>query len=546
MNPLLPRIHIGTFLKFTAICCVMLAIFGKTAALVGDDDWVHAFLYPLTMSVVCALSFMQPRRKAPRCPGCGRKVYQSWLENPERRCPSCRGAKNSPARQRRLAAWGFLILIVLFFLLAQVLAWPLGVLFLPGHGRGLYLAISIALFVAMFATFFASMVLKQILAAAWLRRPGQALKAARACASEAGRTTVVGSVTVYSFGVDDPVSLVHDPFEAAHARFERLVGEPVARDRPLQLFGFARRRDFEALFRRTFLFTTYLDGVHLPWSPAAIAVTTEFPTYRIPDPDHVMRLLLTYFALDTYRKRPTPLWLQLGIGKMLASGSDPGELARLNRRISAALARGRSPGADALFHRNPSSLIRPMRDWHDLACYTTYTDFIAHSWSVTEYLAGAGAPEERRRGFRGFLQEVDPKGTQDDLFLRHFQLSPEALLDDWRTWVLQSRAQPHSPPPTAVRDRLADQVIPHLCDRATPRLERIMAVRELGRAGYVVGADSLIELLGTDETLPREEVVSALESISGLALGDDRERWEEWWNALPAEATCLAAAAGPC
>jgi hypothetical protein len=32
-----------------------------------------------------------------------------------------------------------------------------------------------------------------------------------------------------------------------------------------------------------------------------------------------------------------------------------------------------------------------------------------------------------------------------------------------------------------------------------------------------------------------EEVVCALEAISGMAYGDDQDRWSAWWEGLPIE-----------
>ena len=85
-----------------------------------------------------------------------------------------------------------------------------------------------------------------------------------------------------------------------------------------------------------------------------------------------------------------------------------------------------------------------------------------------------------------------------------------------------------------------ERVIPIVQDRGTDRLERIQAIREMGKAGYVLGADALIEVLGKDDQIPAEEVVWSLESISGLALGNDANRWTDWLNHLPRETASIA------
>ena len=78
-------------------------------------------------------------------------------------------------------------------------------------------------------------------------------------------------------------------------------------------------------------------------------------------------------------------------------------------------------------------------------------------------------------------------------------------------------------------------MIPIVQNHQADRLERIQAIRDLGRSGYVLGADALIEVLAKDDQIPAEEVTWALQSISGLALGDDVERWEDWFDDLPDE-----------
>ena len=65
--------------------------------------------------------------------------------------------------------------------------------------------------------------------------------------------------------------------------------------------------------------------------------------------------------------------------------------------------------------------------------------------------------------------------------------------------------------------------------------DRVLAIRNMGSTGYVLGANALIGILGSDDIIPREPVVWALEAISGVAYGDDQDRWAAWWNGLPAE-----------
>jgi hypothetical protein len=72
-------------------------------------------------------------------------------------------------------------------------------------------------------------------------------------------------------------------------------------------------------------------------------------------------------------------------------------------------------------------------------------------------------------------------------------------------------------------------------DRGGRVMERVVAVRELGRAGYATGADALIDLLREPGEMPVEEVLWSLRAISGLDLGANPEFWWAWFSSLPDE-----------
>ena len=44
-----------------------------------------------------------------------------------------------------------------------------------------------------------------------------------------------------------------------------------------------------------------------------------------------------------------------------------------------------------------------------------------------------------------------------------------------------------------------------------------------------------VNLLRGDDTVPHDEVIWALEAISGMTYGDDQDRWSLWWQGLPVE-----------
>ena len=64
---------------------------------------------------------------------------------------------------------------------------------------------------------------------------------------------------------------------------------------------------------------------------------------------------------------------------------------------------------------------------------------------------------------------------------------------------------------------------------------RILAIRDMGSKGHILGTDALIGLLRSDDDIPREPVIWALEAIAGMAYGDGPDLWTAWWNGLPAD-----------
>src|SRR5208337_4940841 len=226
-----------------------------------------------------------------------------------------------------------------------------------------------------------------------------------------------------------------------------------------------------------------------------------------------------------------------GLAHVVARGGDEMELARLNRKPLAALSRGTALGSADLFHAKRRTIVTLVRDWHDFNKYSRYTQLIDQSCSVVEFLCSEKQGRER---LRAFLREPASKTPIEEIFQRHFGYGFEMVLERWRSWVLGRGTGAHGPPPSHIGHALQEQVIPIVQDRGANQLERIQAIRDMGRSGYVLGADALIELLNRDDQIPAEEVVWSLESISGLALGHDLDGWKDWFNHLPKESARVA------
>ena len=330
MSPFRPRFRIADILKFTAIVSVILAWFSWSGAnLAFQADWPRSALYPLGVAVVFAFSFMGPsvsslrcKSGTKRCESCGKSFHPAWNSKPSELCPTCRVANLPPRQRRRLATQGLILITVFFLMLSFVLLYPFSGLMHARLGALAYPISTFGLFVSMFVLLAVGMVLRNLVRRLRMTNPGYALRAARACAREVGKETRFGPVSVYVFGPDDPTSVLQRQVETCRTRYELLVGERLELERPLRFYVFGKRNALDSFFRWAFLYGSKLDGMYVPWSTPTISLTTEFPAYRLADPERITRVLLGYFFLDSHRKSPSPLWLQMGIANVVACGGD--------------------------------------------------------------------------------------------------------------------------------------------------------------------------------------------------------------------------------
>jgi hypothetical protein len=362
------------------------------------------------------------------------------------------------------------------------------------------------------------------------KKRGHVLLAASECARQPGDVTRFDAVSIVRFGAKDSASSanIRAEMDTCRKRFDALVGEQFVFERPLQVLSFGQRMAFGAFLRRAGIDVGDLDGAYIAWSMPTASFTTGLASYRLGELGRLVRCLLSYFLLETYRKGPTPAWLQIGVGNLIACGGDDDELSRLNRKMLASLSRGDALAVPDLFLPNPRVMLQQVRRWDDHRNFASYSQRVAQSWSVVEYLGGHLAPDEGRRAFRKLLRELPAKGPQEAVFERCFGFGFEGLLERWKASVIERGIGTHTPPPPHAQQALLERVIPILRDERAKRIERIQAVREMGRIGWALGADVLVDLLRTDGRIPRAEIIWSLEAISGLALGDDVERWAEW------------------
>jgi hypothetical protein len=199
----------------------------------------------------------------------------------------------------------------------------------------------------------------------------------------------------------------------------------------------------------------------------------------------------------------------------------------------ASFSRGTALVAEELFRSRPRVLSRALANLYNRSNAVGLRQLQSQASSLVEYLAGSAAPEDRRAPFRAFFKETTRRGDDERIFQRHFGYGYDRLLRDWREWVEARGIGAHSIPPPDLITAIRDRIVPAIRDHNLRVMDRVLAVRDLGRTGFPFGCDALIGLLLKNDRDLREEIIWALEDVSGLALGDDPEGWCTWWNSLP-------------
>ncbi len=313
-----------------------------------------------------------------------------------------------------------------------------------------------------------------------------------------------------------------------------MVGEAAVDQAPLRIFCFHDRGAFDRFHSRFGLgkALSRQDGLYFQRPLGIITLFTGESPCRVTDPRATARSLFGLVLMEKFFGRFPAPWLQTGLTESLVYSGQRSDLIRLNRKMLASISRG-TMWSDDLFKTSAKGLFKLFRRSKSPAAYQKTEQFIEQSASIVEYLCGDRAPEERKTAFRAFVMDKTSGGRQEESFFQRFGFGFGSLLDSWREWVLDQGIGPHEPPPTGIRDALLHGVLPVIGNSQSKRGDRILAIREWARVGFVLGADILIGRLREGGEIPKEEVVWALAMVSGMALGEDPDRWQAWWEELP-------------
>jgi hypothetical protein len=478
-------------------------------------------------------STVRAKRSGTVCHECGRRFLAQRQLADSTICPRCRPATLPRVQVRRERTSAFLTTFFFVTCLAALAGLPLWNT-VAGQFGGFVWIIYPLLALGATLGFLAAVILViavvTIVRNVRMRYEKPSLALARKCSSQEGTIERIAPVTIWWCGAVNPVAMVMEQMGIIRTRFEHLIDESVETPR-LRLLVFDTRKAFLAYHRNMVPGRAEIDCLYAGRPVRSITLAMEATRFRVHDHVRAIRAGFVLYFLECYKGFLPPTWLQMGVGGVLATDQAGDARAQLIRRMKVSLANRTALSAAELFQqRRAREVFKQLNAQSEHDPFARFTQFRGQSWSVVEYLAGRDAPPDRLGRFRSFLSDLKATGSQEAVFEHHFGHGFEALLEQWRAWVLEQSAGDDPMPPPEIRTTILDQLVPAIRDPAKKAQDRIQAMRSLGGAGYVLGAHSLIDVLreGDERFIPT--AAWALEAISGQPFGSDAQRWAQWWS----------------
>jgi hypothetical protein len=478
-------------------------------------------------------------RTAPFCPDCGRRFLPGRNTAHVALCHECRQRSVDPTTAAKTRARGRRAMVVLLVIYGIAVGFLVPLSYRESYSSSrfwvMFLLVSVGAAAALVAFAVGVAVIFALARLMLLRNERYILWSARNSADREGSVRHLGAVTIWWSGPDDPVPMIQEQIEVARDQVEKLMGQKVDLGHPLRILCFGKRSAFVCYHRRTIPNLWNLDGFYIPSRVPAITFTTDQVAYKLNVSPRLVCSLFVFHFLKMNKGFVPPFWLLQGIGSSLTNCGQVDRLEILNRKMKLALAGRSAPEAD-LFRLKPRAVIRLVRNWYDHRSFAAFSELYARAWSVVEFLGGQQSPPGWRERFSAFLGELPAKGSREAAFQRHFDFGFDGLNERWQKWVLEHGAGSYGPPPPEIRQGLSSRIIPTIADRNARIMDRIQAIREIGLVGYVMGADTLIELLRTSDMVLSPEIVWSLQAVSGQGFGHDVDRWQTWIESVPAAA----------
>ena len=487
----------------------------SVSASTGFRYWIAVPLATLTaveffLVLFFLLAFMLVKRAALTCTACGCRFRSTPQPVESATCTICRQAifTADQLRKEQVRGWTLIVGALVSLSVLSGLFYANSVAALTGFGFGIAVPLAIVISaVGWTACLFLPLLAVGAVRRRLLRNERFVRFLARRSAGIEGTESRAGPITIWSGASSDPAPMLRDQLEVAHARMLLLIGRDLGSPSRLRIYWFDQRDSYLRLMQRLGIGWWREPGIYLT-APARIGVLTgEQTAHHLGEPSESYLTTFGHYWLESTKGFPVPLWLGRLVTSVLVENGDPASITRNDRRMIQAINSRRAFDASALFPPNGKGLTKLMRNKAQFDCFIKLSQRDEQLRSVGEYLIGATAAPDRRTRFVAFLMDLKAKDSHEDKFRRHFGYGFDQLLQDWRVWVLDRGEAPHVPPPPHILDALFHRVIPTIRNSQSPQPRRINAVRAMGQAGFVVGADALIELLRNGGEIPRAELL---------------------------------------
>lgn len=503
------------------------------------DAWAgHSFPYFSLAGAAWVILWILVRRSAKTrvCADCG-CAFRRLRRSRDEVCPDCHKRSLSPAQIQREQVYTAAKLLPIGLFVAWIVVAPLLSLATPVPTLRTWqqplFVLPLTIGIAILGLITAIVLLKLRLKRLYQQAP--ALSLARTVAREEGTVTQFGPVTLWFPGTAGIGPRVGQHFDRVAARIVPFLGERPAARQPLLILAFAKPGCLAEFCRRMSAQRGDRDGIYQYRDNRLIMISLEPRPNRLAHPQQTLDSLVAFYLLDCWKHYLPPFWLSRGIGRAVAGEGTPGASARLNRHMLAALDNGHALDVHKLFFVSGWTLSKLVSRWYQHDAFARYELMVAQAWSVVDYLAGPEAPQDRRARFQAFLKALQEHDQQTGIFVEHFGYGYQRLLYEWESWVRQHGPGEHEPPPPSIQQALRDRILPLIQDPRGKILDRILAIRDMGRTGYACGAEALVDLVRRRDRVLMREAIWALEAIAGRALGEDAEAWDAWLDSLPPE-----------
>ncbi len=252
-----------------------------------------------------------------------------------------------------------------------------------------------------------------------------------------------------------------------------------------------------------------------------------------------LKIALAWALIGGAEAKHIPTIIGTGIAHLTMLRGDERESQRINRLVL------ELAGQRAVF--GPEMVnVSALQLWtralhvhnHDEHLYNAM--FRTQAASLAEYLT-TDAPREQQEAFRGYVSRLLTSGRQEQSLEAALGVPLETVFNEWRCWT-QARATPGYNQPNAEQAAMIQgKLAPLVRDRKGSFSDRVIAIRVLGVHGFLLGAETLIDVLAVEEDIDLcREAHTALRMISGKSFGPEPEPWRAWWAEVAVESPASA------